>query len=290
MKKLFAIMISVVMVFASMTLFACDSTFSGNYKEATADDTQAFINKAMEAQAENPALGIIAGMDFEAKITVSGKEDGKDVDATIKAEAKSTVTENKAFNLSAKAEVSASGNQMLEAYNGKYEAYATGDKLYLKLAQKDKDEIKISVAMKLDDILDMANMDSIGYMAENMMDVDMESYLGYLENIKATQEYFGADAIKFYLDSKEGSHKLKVEFNVVNKADIGELKGELYLAFDENYALKGVKTDLSIKAEDVKVKISVSLKSYDGSVKLPSDSELEKYTNSGSLLSLLGNI
>lgn len=284
MKKLFAIIVSVVMVFASMTLFACDSTFSGNYKEATAEETQTFVNKVMEAQASNPALGIIAGMDLETKIIVSGKEDGKDVDATIKAEAKSTVTEDKAFNLSAKAEISATGNKMIEAYNGKYEVYAAGGKVYLKMAQDNKDEIKISMDMKLDDILGMANMDSVGYMTGGM-DLDIDEYFEYLEDIKSTQEYFGADAIKFYLDSKDGSHKLKIEFNVVNKADIDELKGELYLAFDENYAFKGIKADLSLKEDDVKAEIFVSLKSYDGSVKLPSESELEKYT-SGNLFGL----
>lgn len=284
MKKLLTLVVSLVMIIGSMTLFACDSSFDGNYKEVTTAEAQSFVNEAKNA--EKAATEIIFGMEMSAKVSVKGKDEaGKDIEGKITAEAKSGVVNENEFKLAAKAEISTSGIAEADAYNGKFEAYATDGKIYLKAALKDKDEMKMSADLGLDQIKAMMNPDAMSAILGNSVGM-LEMALQMVDNLDQVQAMLGDGVIKFYIDAD--AHKIKIELNVnANtlskdaKAMVEEVlglkgldvSGNVFLAFDDNYNFTGIKVDVKVKTSEMEVSAEVSLKAYSGSVSVPSKFE-----------------
>lgn len=280
MKKLLALAISLVMILGSMTLFACDSTFDGNYKEATTAEAQSFVDEAKKA--EKPVAEIIFGMELSAKVSVKGKdENGKAVEGKITAEAKSGIVDETNFKLAAKAEIATSGIAEADAYNGKFEAYATDGKVYLKAALKDKDEMKMSADLGLDQIKAMLNLDTLSSIAGNSvgMATGVLSMLGGID-LAQLDAMLGEGVVKFYIDAD--AHKIKIELNV-NADTVSEMlketfkdiavSGNVFLAFDDNYNLTGIKIDVKVNVAEMEISAEASLKAYSGSVSVPSKFE-----------------
>lgn len=267
MKKLFAIAITLLMLFGTTTLVACDDTFNGNYKEASANETQNFIEKVAENNQEEDALAdAMLGMELSANVTVKGKdENGNEKSGKLLADVKTTVENGTELKLSAKAEIS--GDSELPA--GKLEAYASDGKLYVNSTIKGL-EMKGYVEIPLDTVKGVLNVNTLGSVAGSSLDMgDALSEID-ADAIAELQGKYGENAIKFYLD--ESANKLRVDIDIKDAEDFtGSLKGSVYFAFDKDYKFTGIKIDVDYVVGDMQTDINVVVKAYTGKVDVPTD-------------------
>ena len=285
MKKLFALAITFIMLICATLLAACDDAFNGNYKQSSAEETQAFINKVAENNEEENALAnALLGMELSANVTIKGKDDaGNEKSGKLLANVKTAVENETELKLSAKAEIS--GDSELPA--GKLEAIATDGKLYVDSTLQGL-EMKGYLEMPLDTVKNILTLDAISNLAGESVDA-AEDMLISVNDVAELQREYGEDAVKFFID--ESAHKLRVELNIKDGEDFnGSLKGNVYFAFNENYKFSGVKIDLSYTLNQMQTDINVVAKAYSGKVDVPTD-----FTDYGALefpgvLSIFGKI
>lgn len=295
MKKLLTVLLAAVMAAACcFGLTACgDSTFNGNYKEVSAEEQQAFVQAASEA--EQNTISLVNGADLS--VTAKGTMEGVKVDVSLSLKA-AAVGEGDDADFQAEGSVKAKVEQpatsadagedasgfMLGNVNADLKVYYTqgygyangtvqiGDTEEGKTTLKNKTAIDLS---DLSDILGMASSvsEDVGQYAGLLQGGLLDSVMNMSAWMQLDQSGNNSINVLFDLDNK----KVKADIAITDEG--ATVNGTLYLVFDENYNLIAIKADINIANAESKeeLTVNVTFKGYNGKINLPAASELETY-------------
>ena len=286
MKKLITILLCAVMALSVVAMTGCgDSTFNGNYKEATAEEVAAYA-QTVSQDANNATL------DYNSGIEVSVKSEMKITDAT------STVEENaeikgkaiakdnalqmeSSFKMSMENSVDATASVSIEG-----NAYFANDYIYANAKVTSADQTadqKVKVNMPFDVFFD------------NQVDVqtDLSSILLEVQQYTA----MGIANIKYEMETNDNGTKVRISvpqqdfsFDPTPTYSIsGSVKAEFVFVYNAQNQIVAVKTVLessgSTTVEGATMntvqKQEAIVKPFSGSVSLPAD--LDTYTEAPDL-------
>ena len=271
MKKLLTVVLSVALILSSLTLFACDSTFDGNYKEASAEEAQVFMAKA---EGKESKVSVNSGIEYEIKIQSKYKADGKEESGKLTFSLKTTKGDD-GLKAAAKMETESS------ATDGaiKTEVYATDNSTYVKTTAKGE-TAKIKIESNFNAYFNTLYKTIESFGGEAISEISEMLYAP-----KAVAAEFPEGGVKFYFDDGETSKKFKAEIDV--EKDGMKVKGTAYIAFDADFNTIGTKVDISMSGENEEMTLYMVSKAYDGKVSLPSDLDTYK-SGTDALAGLIG--
>lgn len=288
MKKLVTMLLCLVLVIGTACMFGCgDSTFDGNYKEASADSTEVQEFAAAAGEAENKVFTFADGVDLS--LSVKGTAEGNKVDVSASVKATVDTTDPTAAKLTAEGSVKAkitatkdedkANNANVDAkiyYKDKF-VYVTGKIDAAMMSANTQADAKNDVKMKLPVDLDagiqgiMQNLPIDEIPAE--MVADALNNGNVLEMLISAKEEAG-DNLKIYIDAE--NKKVKAEIKIADEEEGSEANVTVYLVYDESYNFVAFKAEAKIKSADGDLTATLIFKGYTGKVSVPEGIETDK--------------
>ena len=221
------------------------------------------LNTEMSINAQGASISSESGMDYKGDLAV--KAEGETISGAGKISGKTTGEGKSSMNAS---------------------MYIAGEFIYLDMkltSGGQKLEQKIKMPLSLDGVIPFNALSAEAGNEASSPSFDVEELIAMMER-----------GVKVYLDESDGT---KIKISVTKEflmEEIGEeglalsdAAVDIYVVFDENDALVGVKADMKIKGETetsgmnmkIDLNFGVSVKSGDVKVELPSD--LDSYPLGG---------
>lgn len=276
MKKLITLLLCLVIAIGTPCMFGCgDATFNGNYKEVSADSTE--VQQFSEATAKSEMVDVTKGVEVEFKIKGNAGGSDMDISANVKVAAEGEGNDVKlqaAGSLKGKVKSSdANADMNFNIYytngygyiGGKMKATASGTSAEEELKFKMRWDIENS----LNEIMGIAS-DEIDLPAGEMEGLTQGNVFANL-----IAEFEGQEGVKIYIDADGRKARIEVsEFDVEGT----KLSGAIFFVYDENYNMTAFKLDFKAKtAENEEVSAYLVIKGFNGTVTLPSETELKTY-------------
>lgn len=257
MKSVICIALALVMCFG---LTACGE-FSGDFKTvATADEINTTFAKVNESEVETD-IGYQLKASFEGKFSGTMGSGNINMSMSGKVSIADGVKSKFASSMSLSSTGESEGTSVSIDTKVETEMYTGDGAMYLATATYLNDEEIISTKNKVNfgtgvqDVIDSF----VGYLSEGTQGIDFFSM---------TTAELETEQIKVYIDSSEEGTKIKFEFDDTAKGEESILgKGSVIYSFGANNLLRGFKMNYEVQG----LKISIQLRPYSGSVKLPAD-------------------
>ena len=249
MKKLLTVVLCLVLALSTATMMGCSkSTFDGDYQEtdvATVEQMAAEIAEAEGGEELDYGQGVKLAFDMDV---ASGELSGE-----LKMDIKAIAVEE---DLQMQGSMTMTEGE--ESQTG--EMYFTEGYMYT-AATYEGQTMKMKVPMTIDDLIG-------NYVNEMGSDVtySISEVLDMME---------GAEGVKWYVEDKEDSKKIKVEYA---DEEMGEVK--VILVYNGQYKLIAVSYEMSMSMtmgeETMTMNLNMTVEPWSGSISLPTD--LNTYT------------
>lgn len=266
MKKLVALMLTVLIGTCAIMFAGCGSSFDGNYKEVEKGEVQTFSDEVSKTEG-NEGVSI----DYSRGFAVSSNYEMKTavLSTSVKVEAKAVSVDGK-VEMSGKVETNASGTingeDLFKEGYGKInsEVYYKDGYGYVSVSAN-------GISSKLKKKV------NIGDFLDDYMNFDNSEYCSLPDLLV---EVGTVDGVKFYMDKSDAGCKIKIVVpemeQSTSEAGIGKVtvKGEFYLVYDAQNRLTAVKASLETvqkSGNDNLLKISFVAEPFSGKVSFPND-------------------
>lgn len=253
MKKLVALMLTVLIGTCAIMFAGCGSSFDGNYKEVEKGEVQTFSDEVSKTEG-NAGVSIDYSKGFSLSANYELKTAG--VSMSAKVEAKVVAVDEK-VEMSGKVETNVGAKMNGEVYYKDGYGYVNVSTNGISAKLKSK-----------------ASVDEILGSYTKLDDGD------YCSLPELLVEFGGIDGVKFYMDKTDAGCKIKIVVPEMEKsaseAGIGKVtvKGEFYLVYDAQNRLTAVKASMETiqkSGNDNLLKISFVAEPFSGKVSFPSD-------------------
>lgn len=290
MKKLVTLLVCLVLVIGTIGMVGCgDSTFSGNYKEITADSEE--VQQFSEKTAQSEMIDITKGAEIEVEVKGTASDMKIDLSANVKF---AVVGEGEEAELQGEGKVKGEVKGEDGSGDGNINFYYTAGKAYVdgKINTKadgetNETELKHYLALDLEAGLGGIAGTAVG-MISSRLDVDTGEAMGLIQGNVFANVVAMADAeegIKVSLDAD--ARKVKIELSDLTEEEM-KISGAVYVVYDEDYNMSGIKVDLKVKdADGNELTVYAVIKGYTGKVSVPSEEKLTGYVDASLLLSAM---
>ncbi len=301
MKKLLSLTLSLIVAISCCSLFGCfgDSTFNGNYKEATADEITALktelkeSDKSISYDAEEIAKG--KGYELTIKMDMEMEMDFGDLGGQIYAKynydssLKVANKEGKIISLAdVKADVEASGaGENMDAL-AQGSIYFDGEVAYADMKIEGTDgnqtinkDYKYKQEVDFDQIESLTGLSGGDALGLNFVEFDLEDAIVDFEKMGKIEIDFSDDTARKIKLTVDGD-KLKEELS--STPMLGEIENYDFKDFEvifvynnETKELIGYKTVIDFSFMGISYDAKIEIKPFDGNIKAPAG--LDKYEN-----------
>ncbi len=270
MKKLLTLFLCLVLTLSLALVAGCNddknSSFGGDYKEATKEEVLAFASDIEESAYE---IDFSKGISLNAQISSSSSEGSTEVEMSLK-----SLLKDGSFKMAGVINGTESGvveGETIEE-SGVYGLYYDANKYYY-YEKEDGEETKTVKELDYQDVLPLANM-NFGYALSNIKSL----------NIMIERQFaMYGDGVEYSMEATETSTKIKIAFNgdVEQGGATGSADVEVVFVFDANKQLVGFSMESEVSGShpdygEMTNVVSLTIEAFDGEIELPSD--LDSYT------------
>lgn len=271
MKKLVALMLTLLIGTCAIMFTGCGSAFDGNYKEVEKGEVKTFSDEVSKTE-NNEGVSIDYSKGFSLSTNYEMKTSS--LTSTAKVEAKAIAVDGK-LEMSGKVETSTNGELMGVKADVKLngEVYYKDGYAYTNISTSGI-SAKIKAKSSVDEVL-----------GKYMGSIDEGTYCSLPQLLV---EYGDKTGVKFYMDKTDAQCKIKIVVPEMEEDDpelkelgLGKVavKGEFYLVYDAQNKLTAVKASAEMYSKENKanyIKVNFVAEPFGGKISFPND--LDSYS------------